>query len=258
MIENEDTMRKPLIAGNFKMHKTINEVVDYAKGLMNSVQGVSDRDILICPSFTALSAASKVLKGSNIALGAQNMHYESRGAFTGELSAEMLLDTGCDWVILGHSERRHIFKEEDGLIHLKVKKAVANGLKAILCVGELLEEREGGMAETVVKKQMELGLQSLSESDMEKIVIAYEPVWAIGTGKTASPDDAQTMHSFIRKTIAGIFNTNVAESLIIQYGGSVKPANIDDLMAMPDIDGVLVGGACLEVDSFSKIINFTQ
>ncbi len=239
------------------MHKTINEVVDYAKGLMNSVQGVSDRDILICPPFTALSEVSKVIKGSNIALGAQNMHYESKGAFTGELSAEMLLDTGCDWVILGHSERRHILKEDDNFINLKVKKVVTGGLKAILCVGELLEEREGGIAETVVKKQMELGLKGLSENDMKKIIIAYEPVWAIGTGKTASPDDAQVIHSFIRKTISDIFNSNVAESLIIQYGGSVKPTNINDLMAMPDIDGVLVGGACLEVDSFSKIINFS-
>ncbi|HEO65378.1 MAG TPA: triose-phosphate isomerase [Spirochaetes bacterium] len=250
-------MRKPLIAGNFKMHKTINEVVDYAKGLMNSVQGVSDRDILICPPFTALSEVFKIIEGSHIALGAQNMHYESKGAFTGELSSEMLRDAGCDSVILGHSERRHILKEEDSFINLKVKKAVESNLRAIFCVGELLEEREGEMAEAVVKRQIELGLKGLSETDMEKIVIAYEPVWAIGTGKTASPDDAQTMHSFIRKTIVSLFNTNVAESLVIQYGGSVKPANINDLMAMPDIDGALVGGACLEVDSFSKIITFT-
>ncbi len=250
-------MRKPLIAGNFKMHKTITEVMDYAKGLMNSVQGVSDRDVLICPPFTALSEVFKILKDSNIALGAQNMHFESKGAFTGELSAEMLLDAGCDSVILGHSERRHILKEEDSFINHKVKKAVENDLRAILCVGELIEEREGGMAETVVKRQIELGLNGLSESDMAKIVIAYEPVWAIGTGKTAGPDDAQTMHSFIRGTISSLFNTNIAERLVIQYGGSVKPANINDLMAMPDIDGALVGGACLEVDSFSKIITFT-
>ncbi|MDH5680228.1 MAG: triose-phosphate isomerase [Spirochaetota bacterium] len=249
-------MRKSLIAGNFKMHKTVQEVLDYARGLSEEVQGISDRDILICPPFTSLSEAKSVIKDSPILLGAQNMHYESQGAFTGELSAEMLLDVGCDYVILGHSERRHVFNESDDLINLKVKKALTTGLKAILCVGELLDEREAGIAETIVKNQIENGLKDVSETDMANVIIAYEPVWAIGTGKTATPDDAQAIHSFIRKNIASLYSPKLAESLIIQYGGSVKPDNINNLMAMDDIDGVLVGGACLQVDSFSKIIKF--
>ena len=249
-------MRKPLIAGNFKMHKTVNQVVDYAKGLINMVEISSDRRVLICPPFTSLSEASKVLQKSSIHLGAQNMHYEDKGAFTGEVSAEMLLNAGCEYVILGHSERRHIFKEDCNLINLKVRKAINSGLKPILCVGELLEERETGIAETVVKNQLENGLKNLSENDMNNVVIAYEPVWAIGTGKTATPKDAQAMHLFIRKTLEILYNTNISQNTIIQYGGSVKPDNINNLMEMPDIDGVLVGGACLELDSFSKIIKF--
>jgi triosephosphate isomerase len=251
-------MRKPFIAGNFKLHKTISEVLQYAKGLLNEVKDVSERDILICPSFTALSEASKVLKGSNISLGAQNMHFESKGAFTGEISAEMLIDAGCEYVIIGHSERRHVFKEEDDLINKKMKKAASIGLKPILCVGELIEERESGMAETIVKNQTEYGLKDLSKEDMKQVTIAYEPVWAIGTGKTATPDDAESMQEFIRKLIANLYDDEIAQNMRIQYGGSVKPANISDLMAMPNVDGALVGGACLEVDSFSKIVKFSS
>ncbi len=251
-------MRKPFLAGNFKLHKTIAEVVDYAKGLLKEIKDVSDRDVLICPSFTALSEAAKVVKGTNIFLGAQNMHFEAKGAFTGEISGEMLLDAGCEYVIIGHSERRHVFQENDELINKKMKKAVSIGLKPILCVGELIEERESGMAETIVKNQTEYGLKGLSKEEMKNVTIAYEPVWAIGTGKTASPDDAEAMQSFIRKLIASLYDDDIAQNLRIQYGGSVKPANVNDLMAMPNLDGALVGGACLEVDSFSKIVKFSS
>lgn len=249
-------MRTPLIAGNFKMHKTAGEVSEYASGLAKEVQSVSDRDILICPPYTALSQVANILKGTNISLGAQNMHFETTGAFTGEVSAEMLLDVGCQYVIIGHSERRHIFKEDDDFINKKVRKAIQIGLKPILCVGELIEERESGMAETIVKNQIENGLANQSNEDMKTVTIAYEPVWAIGTGKTATPDDAQSMHSFIRKLIGSLFSDDIANNIRIQYGGSVKPDNINELMSQPDVDGALVGGACLEVDSFSKIIKF--
>ncbi|MDH4128811.1 MAG: triose-phosphate isomerase, partial [Spirochaetota bacterium] len=232
-------MRKPLIAGNFKMHKNINETVTHARGLISEVNSCSDRTVLICPPFTSLSEVHKIIKESSIRLGAQNMHFEDKGAFTGELSAEMLLDVGCEYVILGHSERRHIFNETCNFINLKVKKAIKSGLKPILCVGELLEERETGIAETIVKNQLENGLKDLTESEVKNVVIAYEPVWAIGTGKTATPNDAQTMHIFIRKTLEILYNLNIAQNIIIQYGGSVKPDNINSLMSMPDIDGVL-------------------
>ncbi len=249
-------MRKPLIAGNFKMHKTVNDAVYYTKGLVREMQGINNRNILICPPFTSLSEVAKVVDGSNIHIGAQNMHYESKGAFTGEVSGEMLVDVNCEYVILGHSERRHIFKETDSFINQKVNKAIELGLKAILCVGELIEDRESGMAETIVKNQTENGLKGISKASMSNVIIAYEPVWAIGTGKTASPKDAQGMHFFIRKLIETLYDIEVSNNLIILYGGSVKPGNINSLMSMEDIDGALVGGACLEVDSFSKIIKF--
>ncbi len=249
-------MRKPFIAGNFKMHKTIKEALDYTKSLINVVNTINDRDILICPPFTSLFEIGNILKNSSILLGAQNMHYEDNGAYTGEVSVSMLLETNCKYVILGHSERRHIFHETDQSINLKVKMAIKNNLKPILCVGELLEERESGIAQIVVKNQIEHGINGLSEQDINSLVIAYEPVWAIGTGKTANPNDAQEMQSFIRKIFSSQFSNNISDNLRIIYGGSVKPDNISGLMEMPDVDGVLVGGACLEVDSFSKIIKF--
>lgn len=249
-------MRKPLIAGNLKMHKTIKESIDYAKGLIAVTQDVQDKDILICPPFTVLSEVAKVLKGSSISLGGQNMYYETKGAFTGEVSGEMLLDAGCEYVILGHSERRHIFREEDELINLKVKKALNLGLKPILCVGELLEEREAGITESIVKNQIEHNLEDVKEDEIPKVTIAYEPVWAIGTGKTAEPKDAEEVHLFIRKLIEHLYSEELAKNIRILYGGSVKPDNISSLMSMPNLDGALVGGACLEVDSFCKIIKF--
>lgn len=249
-------MRKAFIAGNFKMNKSIADTVAYAKDLVSAVSDINDRDILICPPFTSLTECSKIVKDTNILLGAQNMHFEESGAFTGEVSAEMLLEAGAKYVILGHSERRHIFKEDDELINKKVKKALSIGLEPILCVGEQLEERENGLAETVVKNQIEGGLKDISESEAKKLTIAYEPVWAIGTGKTAQPEDAEAIHAFIRKTLSQIYSQNFADSIRIQYGGSVKPENVTELMSMENIDGALVGGACLKVDSFSKVINF--
>jgi triosephosphate isomerase len=238
------------------MHKLVGDVVYYTKGLVREMDGVNNRDILICPPFTALSEVAKVVAGSNIHVGAQNMHYESKGAFTGEIAGEMLVDVNCRYVILGHSERRHIFKETDSFINQKVNKAIELGLKAILCVGELIDDRESGMANTIVKNQLENGLKGINSASMSNIIIAYEPVWAIGTGKTATPKDAQEMHSFIRKLVETLYDANVANNIIIQYGGSVKPGNISSLMSMDDIDGALVGGACLEIDSFDKIVKF--
>jgi triosephosphate isomerase len=211
-------------------------------------------DVIVCPPFTSLSEASKLLKGSQIKLGAQNMHFEENGAFTGEISAIMLKSVGCEYVILGHSERRHIFGESDEVINKKIKKALSAGLKPIFCIGELLEERENGTTNDVVKRQVLKGLDGISADDMKNIIIAYEPVWAIGTGKTASPAQAQEVHEFIRDLIEIDYSLEVANDLVIQYGGSVKPDNAKELLSQKDIDGALVGGACLKADSFLGII----
>ncbi len=248
--------RKPFLAGNWKMYKTISEAISFAKEFKGSVSSVKDRDILICASFTLLPALAKEFEGTNIMLGAQNMYFEKEGAFTGEVSPAQLVDAGVKYVILGHSERRHIFGETDELINKKVKAAFQYGLLPILCVGELLEEREKGKTEDVVKTQVVEGFKGLSAEEALKVTIAYEPVWAIGTGKTATPEDADNVHSFIRKVLIEIYNSDVAEKIRIQYGGSVKPENIDSLMAKPNIDGALVGGASLKVDSFTRIVKF--
>jgi triosephosphate isomerase len=211
-------------------------------------------DIIICPPFTSLSEASKLVSGSVIKLGAQNMHFEVSGAFTGEISALMLKSVGCEYVILGHSERRNIFGENDEIINKKIKKALAAGLKPIFCVGELLEERENGTTNDVVKRQVLKGLKGISAEEMKNIIVAYEPVWAIGTGKTATPAQAQEVHEFIRDLIEIGYSLEVAENLVIQYGGSVKPENAKELLSQKDIDGALVGGACLKADSFMGII----
>ena len=248
-------MRRLLIAGNWKMHKTVGEAIELVRELKILVSDVTDRDILVCPPFTALYPVSQELKGSNIDLGAQNMFYELEGAFTGEISPLMLKDAGCSYVILGHSERRHIFGETDELINKKVLSALENGLIPILCVGETLEDRESGKTKEVVERQVKEGLKGISS---EEFVIAYEPVWAIGTGRTATPEQAQEVHEFIRSIIEGMFSKNVADRVRILYGGSVKPNNAADLLAMPDIDGALVGGASLKADSFSKIVKFDK
>ncbi len=249
-------MRRALIAGNWKMNLDRGGAEALARALVEGTSEVNDRDILICPSFPLIPAVYAVVKGSNVWLGAQNMYFEKKGAFTGEVSADMLKSVGAEWVILGHSERRHIFKEDDELINKKVKSAIDQGLKPILCVGELLEERESGKTEDVVKRQVVEGLKDISVSDVLKVTIAYEPVWAIGTGKTATPEDADSIHSLIRSILKDMYSEEVSQKTRILYGGSVKPENIDSLMAKENIDGALVGGASLKAESFLRIIKF--
>lgn len=251
-------MRIPLMAANWKMNCTLGEAVALVEGLLEEIDGSvgSGREVLLCPPATALSTVGALLSGSGIALGGQNMHYEESGAFTGEISPLMLKDVGATHVILGHSERRHIFGESDDLINRKVKSAIENGLVPVFAVGELLEQREAGDAESVVVDQLEEGLAGLVPEEVAGIVVAYEPVWAIGTGKTASPADAQAMHAMIRAWLTERYGTAVADGIRILYGGSVKAGNVDELMAQPDVDGALVGGASLEAQSFARIVNF--
>jgi len=248
-------MRKTVIAGNWKMNNDLAQSEKLIVELKNLLQNEKiNCDVIVCPPFTSLSEASNLLKGSQIKLGAQNMHFEENGAFTGEVSASMLKSVGCEYVILGHSERRAIFGESNETINKKIKKALSAGLKPIFCVGELLEERENGTTNDVVKKQILKGLAEISADDMKNIIVAYEPVWAIGTGKTASPAQAQEVHEFIRDLIEITYSLEVANDLVIQYGGSVKPDNAKELISQKDIDGALVGGACLKADSFMGII----
>ncbi|NPA48734.1 MAG: triose-phosphate isomerase [Thermodesulfobacteria bacterium] len=248
--------RRPLIAGNWKMHKTIAETLAYIEAFKPLVAGVEDRDIMLAPPFTALDAAQRALEGSRISLGAQNCHWEEEGAFTGEISARMLADIGVTYVILGHSERRHIFGETDEMIRQKVAAVLRHELVPILCIGETLEEREAGKTFSVLERQLKEGLKGLSAGDLKDLVIAYEPVWAIGTGKTASPEQAEEAHAFCRRLLAEMFGADFAEKIRILYGGSVKPENIVGLMARPDIDGALVGGASLKPDVFARIVCF--
>lgn len=248
-------MRKYVIAGNWKMNNDLKESEKLIVELKNLLQNEKPNcDVIVCPPFTSLSEAAKLLKGTQIKLGAQNMHFEDSGAFTGEVSASMLISVGCEYVILGHSERRNIFGENDEMINKKIKKALSVGLKPIFCVGELLEERENGSTNEVVKRQILRGLKGISDDEMKKIIIAYEPVWAIGTGKTASPAQAQAVHEFIRDLIEIEYSLETANDVTIQYGGSVKPENANELISQKDIDGALVGGACLKADSFLGII----
>jgi triosephosphate isomerase len=248
-------MRKPFVAGNWKMNTSAAEAETLINGLKPLVADADGVDVAVAPPFVYLHKAVYTAKGSPVLVGAQNCYFETSGAFTGEVAPEMLKDVGCDFVILGHSERRHIFGETDGMINQKVKKALAAGLDVILCVGELLKEREAGKTESVVETQLAGGLQDIPDGDMAKITIAYEPVWAIGTGKTATPEQAQEVHRFIRNWLAGTTGGDVAGQTRIQYGGSVKPDNAGELMAQPDIDGALVGGASLKADSFAAIVN---
>ncbi len=249
-------MRVPFIAGNWKMHKTIEEAVVLAKELVAKVKHNTQKKIMIAPPFTSLYAVSSVLSGSALFLGAQNMSAFENGAHTGEISVHMLKDVGVSYVILGHSERRHVYGEKDHIINKKVKLALSKALNVILCVGEMLEERERGIAEKVVEEQLVKGLQDVESKRLKAVTIAYEPVWAIGTGKTATPEDADAMHVYIRKVITDLYNKEAADALTIQYGGSVKPNNIKELMAKSNIDGALVGGASLESDTFIPIIQY--
>ena len=245
-------MRKYFIAGNWKMHKTTSEAVELASALVKELKG-GPHKYMIAPSFTSLDAVSKVVKGSNILLGAQNMSTDEQGAHTGEVSVLQLKDLGVQVVILGHSERRHIYKEDDAMINKKVKLALAHGLEVILCVGELLEEREAGKAEAVCEEQTRKGLAGVTAEELKRVTIAYEPVWAIGTGKTATPEDADAIHAYVRKIIADMYGKDAADSIIIQYGGSMKAANAQALLAKENIDGGLIGGAALKAETFKPI-----
>lgn len=247
-------MRKKVIAGNWKMNMDLHQSQKLVSEIINGLGKVSKVEVIVCPPFISLSEVSSLLKGTQIKLCAQNMHFEDSGAYTAEISAGMLKSVGCEYVILGHSERRVIFNEPDEHINKKIKTALAKSLKPIFCVGELLEQRENGETMQVVSRQVEKGLEGVSAEQMEKVIIAYEPVWAIGTGKTATPQQAQEVHLAIRELVAKKFSKSVAENLIIQYGGSVKPDNAGKLLSQKDIDGALVGGACLKADSFLGII----
>jgi len=248
-------MRKKIIAGNWKMNMDLNESINLISGLKSELNKKDvNCKVIICPPYISLDTAKELIKDSVIELGAQNMHFEENGAFTGEISAAMLKSVGCEYVILGHSERRTIFNEPDELINKKMHKALAIGLKPIFCIGETLEEREGNKTFDVIKRQVTKGLDGISKSDMEKVILAYEPVWAIGTGKTATPAQAEEVHQFIRDLIVKLYDAQISEGVIIQYGGSVKPDNAYELLHQKNIDGALVGGACLKADSFVKII----
>jgi triosephosphate isomerase len=248
-------MRKKVIAGNWKMNNDIPTTINFINELKIKLAPENiTADVIICPPFTSLISASNLLRDSFIKVGAQNMYYADSGAFTGEISASMLKSAGCGFVIIGHSERRTIFKETDDLINKKIKKALVSGLSPIFCIGETLQEREEGVTETIVKKQIVEGLKEIKIEDLNKIIIAYEPVWAIGTGRNATPQQAQEVHFFIRNLISELYSNEVAQNLIIQYGGSVKSDNAKDILSQPDVDGALVGGACLKADSFIDII----
>ncbi len=244
--------RTKYIAGNWKMNMTKADAVALATSLVKNLKGKSGKFMIAVP-YVYMDAVAQVVKGSNILLGAQDVAANTNGAHTGEISAAMLKDIGVDTVILGHSERRHEIGESDELINKKVRRALKDGLEVILCVGELLSEREAGEAENVCAFQLAAGLSGVSEEDLKRVTIAYEPVWAIGTGKTATPADAQAIHKFCRRYIAKLYNQKAADEIIIQYGGSMKPENAKELLAQADIDGGLIGGASLKADSFTAI-----
>ncbi len=249
-------MRIPLIAGNWKMHKTVAEAVELIEALLRDVPDAADREVVVCPPYTALHALGPLLENTPIRLGAQDVFYEAQGAYTGAIAPQMLTELGCTYAIVGHSERRAIFGDTDEIINRKLHAALKVGLRPILCVGETKAERDAGRAEEIVVGQVRAGLANVSDAQMTDVVIAYEPVWAIGTGETATSADAQAMHATVRRTLDELFGGEVADGVRIQYGGSVKPDNVDELMAQPDIDGALVGGAALKADSFLRIVGY--
>ncbi|MFH1080887.1 MAG: triose-phosphate isomerase [Pseudomonadota bacterium] len=249
-------MIRPIIAANWKMNKTVGESLDFVSRLKQLVIGVNDRQVVIAPPFTAISPVGSALKGSSIGLAAQNLSKNMDGAYTGEVSARMLADAGCTYVMIGHSERRTLFGEGNDVIRDKISMALQFGMQPIFCVGETIEEREAGGTFDVIAKQIKEGLNQIKASDIEHIIIAYEPVWAIGTGKTATPEQAGEAHGYIRKLIQERFGREPARRLPVLYGGSVNPDNIGKLMNQPDINGALVGGASLNVDTFCKIVSF--
>lgn len=249
-------MRRPLIAGNWKMHTTVHEAQQLASAVVQAAAKVSDRDVMIAPPYTALAAVASMLFGTGVMLGAQNVHWEETGAFTGEISAAMLKDVGCVMAIVGHSERRHVFGETDFMINRRIAGAMQKGLIPVFCIGETLKQREAGQTLKVLEDQVRAGLAGIDLADGSQVVVAYEPVWAIGTGKTATEEQAQEAHTFIRNLLVDIYEKNIAAQIRILYGGSVKPDNIDILMQQEDIDGALVGGAALNAESFERIICF--
>lgn len=251
-------MRSIVIAGNWKMFKTNFEAKELIESLLKNTNDVVKTKMIVCPPYTALSVVSDLTNGSSIKVGSQNMYWEPQGAFTGEISTEMIKSTGASYVIIGHSERRQFFGETDETVNKKLKAALGAGLNPIVCIGESLEERESGVTNDVVANQVEKALLEISPADMEKVILAYEPIWAIGTGKTATPDQAQDVHKFIRSILLKLYDNEVPEKVVIQYGGSVKPENAFDLLSQPDIDGALVGGACLKADSFAAIIKTAE
>jgi len=249
-------MRRPVIAGNWKMFKTVKEAVALVSELKKNLSNTVDREVIVAPPFTALTIVAQEIKGSIIKLAAQDCFWEKEGAYTGEISPSMLKDAGCSYVIIGHSERRQYFGETDDMVNKKVRAALDTGLIPIMCIGETLGEREEGKTFSVVERQLKGGMNTLPVNDSQDFIIAYEPVWAIGTGKTATPEQAEEVHSFIRNMLEKIYNLTIARGIRILYGGSVKPENIDELMAKPDIDGALVGGASLKADQFTRICQF--
>lgn len=246
--------RKIIIAGNWKMNKTASQGKALVEELKTKVAGIDKADIVVCPPFTTLCAVVEAAKGSNVKVGAQNIHWAESGAFTGEISGAMLKEAGVEYVIIGHSERRQYFGETDETVNKRLKAALAAGLKAIVCIGETLAEREGNKTEQVIDTQVKGGFAGISADDMKGIIIAYEPVWAIGTGKTATPEMAQETHAYIRKVVASLYDVQTAEAVRIQYGGSMKPDNATELTAQKDIDGGLIGGASLKADDFTNLI----
>lgn len=248
--------RKPVIAGNWKMYKTVAQTVRFFDEFKPLVRGASHCEIVICPTFPALAAAVETARGSNIQIGAQNLHWEDEGAFTGEVSGPMIRAAGCSHVIVGHSERRQFFGETDATVNKRLFAALKAGLTPIVCVGETLDQRDGGKTEAILIQQLEGGLATLTGADFCRIIIAYEPVWAIGTGRVATPEIAGQAHAVIREKTAQQFGSELAAGLRILYGGSVKPDNVEGLMARPEIDGALVGGASLKPDSFAAIVNY--
>ena len=248
--------RTPMIAGNWKMYKTCTEASQAARSMVSLLPDAAGVEIMIAPPFTALTGVFEIISQSNIYLGAQNLHWETEGAYTGEISGGMIYSAGCRYVIIGHSERRQFFGETDETVNKKISAALSAGLSPVICVGEDESERESEKTFSILDKQMEVGLKDLTSEQMDSAVIAYEPVWAIGTGKTATPQQAQEVHEYLRKSLAARFDEKVAEKTRILYGGSVKPDNIAELMALPDIDGALVGGASLDPETFSKIVKY--
>ncbi len=246
--------RKLFIAGNWKMNTTLESGVGLAKGLKETIGSISEIELAFFPPAVYLKSICDAVAGSNIGVGGQNMYFEAKGAFTGEISGDMLKDVGCKYVLLGHSERRHILGESDELINKKVLKALADGLHVVLAVGELLEEREAGKTMEVNERQIRIGLEGVDKSAMANVTIAYEPVWAIGTGKTASPEQAQEVHAEIRKLLATMYDEDVAQATRIQYGGSMNAGNAADLLGQPDVDGGLIGGASLKVEDFTALV----